>query len=264
MKSPVLAVVVCLFLASGVDAQTLTKDEEGRKEVGNCYRMCITDAGGDGDSWTIAWQDQFWANWRDSATWTDEEWTSFLTDWKQTGCAKIQAELLEAYGCRYACFDVEQAYGVTSSAARRVFLRSYKDLMEDLQASGLWVTNDRDYPRPGTGAFNTACENAYDSARELQRLGTRQSAPRGRAGTVATRAKTRRVERPRCAPSFHGEGAHHAHFDAAPCGVARCTGGGASISNEVWGHASALPGRVSSCLKTSISSWVMARDIPEP
>ena len=34
-----------------------------------------------------------------------------------------------------------------------------------------------------------------------QCLGTRQSAPRGRAGTVATRAKTRRVEQPRCAPS---------------------------------------------------------------
>ena len=164
MKSSVVAVVVCLSLALGTDAQTLSKAEAGRKEVGNCYRMCMAADGGDGDSWTIAWQDQFWANWRDSATWTNEEWTSFLTDWKQTGCAKIQGELLEAYGCRYACYDVEQAYGVTSSSARSVFLRSYNSLVADLQASGLWVTNDRDYPRPGTQAFNTACENAYDSA----------------------------------------------------------------------------------------------------
>ena len=173
MKSPVFAVLICLSLASVAHAQTLTKAEEGRKEVGNCYRMCMADDGGDGDSWTIAWQDQFWANWRDSATWTDEEWTGFLTDWKQTGCARIQAELLEAYGCRHACYDVERAYHFTSSAARRVFLRSYKDLMDDLQASGLWVTNDRDYPRPGTGAFNTACENAYDSSNASGRANPR-------------------------------------------------------------------------------------------
>lgn len=164
MKFPAFAVVICLSLVSVAHAQTLTKAEEGRKEVGNCYRICLADGGGDGDSWTIAWQDQFWANWRDSATWTDEEWTSFLTDWKQTGCARIQAELLEAYGCRYACHDVEQAYGVTSSSARSVFLRSYNSLVADLQANGLWVTNDRDYPRPGTDAFNTACEYAYDSS----------------------------------------------------------------------------------------------------
>ncbi|MCY3818217.1 MAG: hypothetical protein OXH52_02465 [Gammaproteobacteria bacterium] len=142
----------------------MTKAEEGLKEVGKCYRMCTTDDDGGRRLWNIAWLDQFWANWRDSATWTDEQWASFLTDWKQTGCANLQAELLEAYGCRYACQDVEQAYGVTSSAARRVFMRSYRALMEDLQASGLWLTNDRDYPRPGTGEFNTACENAYDSS----------------------------------------------------------------------------------------------------
>ena len=163
MKSPAFAVAVCLFLASGVNAQTLTKAEEGRKEVGNCYRMCMADDGGGRRLWNIAWLDQFWANWRDSVTWTDEEWTSFLTDWKQTGCANVQAELLEAYGCRYACYDVEQAYGVTSSSARSVFLRAYRSLVADLQASGLWVTNDRDYPRPGTDAFNAACEIAYDS-----------------------------------------------------------------------------------------------------
>ena len=105
MKSPAFAVAVCLFLASGVNAQTLTKAEEGRKEVGNCYRMCMADDGGGRRLWNIAWLDQFWANWRDSVTWTDEEWTSFLTDWKQTGCANLQAELLEAYGCPYACYD---------------------------------------------------------------------------------------------------------------------------------------------------------------
>ncbi len=164
MKSPVFAVAVCLSLVSGANAQTLTKAEEGRKEVGNCYRMCMADDGGDNRLWTIAWRDQFWTNWRDSGTWTEDEWSSFLTDWKRSGCANLQAELLEAYGCRYACFDVEQAYGVVSASARSVFLRSYNSLVADLQASGLWVTNDRDYPRPGTDAFNTACEYAYDSS----------------------------------------------------------------------------------------------------
>ncbi len=73
MKSPVLAVVIWLSLAPVAHAQTLTRAEEGRKEVG-------------------------------------------------------------------------------------------RSLIADLQASGLWVTNDRDYPRPGTDAFNAACENAYDSS----------------------------------------------------------------------------------------------------
>ena len=164
MKFPVFAVVVCLSLASGVDAQTLTKIEEGRKEVGNCYRMCLADDGGGRRLWNIAWLDQFWASWRDSATWTDEEWTSFLTHWKRTGCANVQAELLEAYGCRCACEDVERAYGFFSSAAQWVFLHYYDSLVADLRASGLWVTNERDYPRPGTDAFNTACENAYNSS----------------------------------------------------------------------------------------------------
>ena len=160
MKFPTLAVAVCLSLASGANAQTLSKAEEGRKEVGNCYRMCMDDDGGGQRLWIVAWRDQFWTNWRGSTTWTDEEWTSFLTDWKQTGCANRQAELLEAYGCRYACFDVEQAYGVTSSSARSVFLRSYNRSIANLQSSGLWVTNDRDYPRPGTDAFSASTRPA--------------------------------------------------------------------------------------------------------
>lgn len=194
MKSPALAFFACISLAWGVDAQTLTKAEEGLKEVGKCYRMCMADDGGGRRLWNIAWLDQFWANWRDSGTWTDEQWASFLTDWKQTGCANFQAELLEAYGCRYACHDVEQAYGVTSSAARRVFLRSYKALIEDLQASGLWVTNDRDYPRPGTDAFNAACESAYDSSNATGRADPRLEVARDllQRGPRPVEQKTRR------------------------------------------------------------------------
>ena len=73
----------------------------------------------------------------------------------------VQAELLEAYGCRYACFDVAQAYGASTASARSVFLRAYNSSIAQLKESGLWVTNDRDYPRPGTDAFNTACENFF-------------------------------------------------------------------------------------------------------
>ena len=162
IKSRILAVVVGLSLAFAANAQTLTKAEEGRKEVGKCYRSCMADDGGGGRLSAIAWLDQYWANWRDSGKWTDEQWTSFLTEWKRIGCIIAQGELLEAYGCRYACFDVEQAYGVTSSSARSVFLRAYNSSIAQLKQSGLWVTNDRDYPRPGTDAFNTACENYFD------------------------------------------------------------------------------------------------------
>ena len=61
MKSPALVVFACVSLAWGVDAQTLTKAEEGLKEVGKCYRMCTTDDDGGRRLWNIAWLDQFWA-----------------------------------------------------------------------------------------------------------------------------------------------------------------------------------------------------------
>ena len=162
MNAHRIALVVSLSLAFATNAQTLTKAEEGRMEVGKCYRMCMVDDVGGGRAAAIAWLDQYWANWRDSGTWTDEQWSGFFTDWKRTGCVMVQAELLEAYGCRYACFDVEQAYGVNSASARSVFLRAYNSLIAELKQSGLWVKNDRDYPRPGTHAFNTACENFFN------------------------------------------------------------------------------------------------------
>ena len=162
MKTHRLALVVSLSLAFAANAQTLTKEEEGRKEVGKCYRTCMVDDVGGTRAAAIAWLDQYWANWRDSGAWTEEEWSRFLTEWKRTGCVMAQAELLEAYGCRYACFDVEQAYGVSAASARSVFLRAYNSAIAQLRLSGLWVNNDRDYPRPGTDAFNTACENFFN------------------------------------------------------------------------------------------------------
>lgn len=173
MKSSIFALVIGLSLAFNANAQTLTKAEEGRKEVGECYRLCMADDAGGGRLVTIAWLDQYWANWRDSGTWTDEQWTSFLTEWKRLGCAIIQDGLVETYGCRYACYDVEQAYGVSTASARSVFLRAYNNLTAELKESGLWVTNDRDYPRSGTAAFNTACDSVFDSSNASGGVGPR-------------------------------------------------------------------------------------------
>ena len=63
MKSIIFALVISLSLAFNANAQTLTKAEEGRKEVGECYRLCMADdAGGGRRLVTIAWLDQYWAN----------------------------------------------------------------------------------------------------------------------------------------------------------------------------------------------------------
>ena len=61
--------------ATAQNAYTLTKAEEGRVKVGQCYRACLTTAG---PAAAIAWLDTYWENWRDSAERTDDEWALFL------------------------------------------------------------------------------------------------------------------------------------------------------------------------------------------
>lgn len=155
------ACVLFMAFAFAAEAQNLSKEEEGRKEVGACY---VSGSGNiyEAAQALTALQDLFWANWRDSTTWTDEEWKSFLTEWQRTVCGLVQLEVLVAYARRYACFDVEQAYGVTNSSARSVFLRAYNRSIAALKPSGLWVSNDRDFPQPGTDAFNTACNSYFN------------------------------------------------------------------------------------------------------
>ncbi|MDE0224995.1 MAG: hypothetical protein OXP28_07670, partial [Gammaproteobacteria bacterium] len=87
------ACVLFMAFAFAAEAQNLSKEEEGRKEVGACY---VSGSGNiyEAAQALTALQDLFWANWRDSTTWTDEEWKSFLTEWQRTVCGLVQLEVL--------------------------------------------------------------------------------------------------------------------------------------------------------------------------
>ena len=153
---------LCLVLTATASAQTLTKEEEGRVAIGQCYRACMTDNLADDRLAVVHLMDQLWENYRES-TLSQEEWSLFVNEFETITCTLLQSRFLEAYTCLWGCRDVEVAYGVKISSARNVFYRAYNRAKSDLQSSGLWVTDDRDYPEVGTPEFTAACDNLFDA-----------------------------------------------------------------------------------------------------
>ena len=156
MKKLVLALAgLFAFQAS---AQNLTKAEEGRVAIANCYATCMArgerlalaglarlDRLAD-----LALNPQFQALTRAGQ--------QVLLDIEEENfCLLAQQNVRNADACQTGCTDLEVAYDFRRSNARERFNQALRDAKADLSDSGLWV-NYRNSPDPGTDAFSAACD----------------------------------------------------------------------------------------------------------
>ncbi len=127
----IVATVVLVYATVGVSAQsTLTKAQEGRKEVGQCYSVCTeryvkgfsAAAIGISKWWEIGISDDYLN--LDMAS--QESATDALG---VTYCALLAAALEDMRSCRDGCADVEAAYSYRTSRARTRFLRLFDSEM---------------------------------------------------------------------------------------------------------------------------------------
>ena len=157
MRKCFVAAILALMAAQTAVAQNLTKAQEGRKAVGQCYSACLkVDSAG-----PVAWIAMYWDNWREAADWTAQEWGGFISMWQATGCTAAQVSVIALYACGQGCIDVERAYGVSSSFARTAFRHELAEATSELRGAGLWNTTNRNAPQAGTVAFQQACTRYF-------------------------------------------------------------------------------------------------------
>lgn len=109
MKTRTAALCSLLLLSTlPAQAQNLSRTQEGRMAVGQCYRACTTE--GAGAALAIDWMELFWDNWQESDGMTEQEWSAFLDTWQTIGCTNDQTIMTAAYACRQGCVDVERAF----------------------------------------------------------------------------------------------------------------------------------------------------------
>ena len=187
-------VALILALAAGpAAAQLLSKGEEARVAVGQCYSACIARAGqayveppippgiiaepmgeggligllvgeasssssGDDDD-----GDHSSGSDSDDGGSDDDDWGHFVSISNTGLCEEIQDQVRLMDGCNAGCMDVEAAYGATASEARKRFKHIFDEARAPLEAAGLW-TGYESSPVQGTAAFDTACDAFLEAA----------------------------------------------------------------------------------------------------
>ena len=174
----VLALALAIVPAAAV-AQVLSKSEEAQLAVGQCYSACIARVGqgvlepfmppgfiaeppGEGGIFEKGVDggspdDDGDGDHSDSSDSDDDDWGDVIAISNTGWCEEVQDQVRLMDGCNAGCMDVEAAYGLTASEARKRFKHIFDEAREPLEATGLWI----DYassPVPGTGAFDAACE----------------------------------------------------------------------------------------------------------
>ena len=186
-------VALMLALAAGsAAAQILSKGEEARLAVGQCYSACIARIGqayveppippgviaepmgeggligmivggasssssDDDDGGHSSGSDA------DDSGSDDDDWGHFVSISNTGLCEEMQDQVRLMDGCNAGCMDVEAAYGATASEARKRFKHIFDEARQPLEAVGLWIDYDSS-PVSGTAAFDTACDAFLEAA----------------------------------------------------------------------------------------------------
>ena len=205
MKAPLIAAAVALA-ASATPAENLTKRQEGRVAVGQCYATCMdrsqhtalalyarVDRLSD-----LLISDEYFAL-------TDASQDDVVRLEETTICALAQDHVRGMDACHVGCVDVEFAYGVSASHARTRFLHVLNAERGALQDVGLWNGHAHS---PASGArFNAACDRYWENGDGAQ---TRSPASRVAAVPAAvgkSRARPARApQRKPHAPTDRGAG----------------------------------------------------------
>ncbi len=156
-------VLSVMFVSAAVQAQSLTKQQEARAELGQCYARCY--ARGEESSQALSLLDILYKSLRDSDTWTQQAWEAFAQLMRETTCALVLEKAQMLHACQSGCYDMEQAYGSKNSTARTVFMHEFNKMANELAEAGLWRRDNwRNPPELGTAAFTNACNRHIDSS----------------------------------------------------------------------------------------------------
>ena len=161
MKTLLIA-AVAVVAAHPVLAQDLTKAQEARMALGQCYSACFNNINTLAFTAAEATIDLYWAMWRDSASMTQQQWREFVAYHNSLECVAAQTLMSSSESCYRGCIDVQQAFGSTSSSARSAYLYEYRQNRDELRKAGLWRSYNN-YPKPGTSQFQTACDRYQDN-----------------------------------------------------------------------------------------------------
>ena len=156
---------VCLVLPAAASvAHPQTDPKDARASLGQCYSRCILQAATSGIAvdfplgvvGAIATPGAGAAPVADDPDDDSDGPVDFFPGYGEYICSAAQTNARILDGCRAGCQDIERAYGVRRSEARKRFLHLFDATLQPLIDSGLWV----DYassPTPDTPAFDTAC-----------------------------------------------------------------------------------------------------------
>ena len=152
MKTTALVALATLFILPAY-AVELTKREEGRALVSQCYMRCGFDA----LSLEAAYEANYTAKLqifndivgRSARSGVDLTqyplYDELLQDTQQGGCRLVQSAANSADLCDAGCRDLEQVYGNVNSWAKTRFRYHFNEAKAKLKAVGLW-SNYKDWP----------------------------------------------------------------------------------------------------------------------
>lgn len=190
MKAPLIGAAVALT-AFAAPAENLTKSQEGRVAVAQCYATCMersqrtalalyarVDRLSD-----LVISDEYFAL-------TDASQDSVARFEETAICALAQDHVRGMDACHVGCVDVEFAYGVDTSHARGRFLHVLNAERTALQDVGLWNGHARS---PASGPrFDAACDRYWDSGDDAR-------SPASRIAAVSAAVSKSRVMQARAA-----------------------------------------------------------------
>ena len=139
-----ILLVALIALTTSVLGQDLTKVEQGRVYVSNCYRQCSFQGFTSGQTLLAT------VNYLPSYTAIEALYT----------CIAAQEHIRNMENCRMQCLDLEEVYKTRKSHARGRFYRFMQDQRATAKAAGLWVDykNSPSYVAPSdVNRFARAC-----------------------------------------------------------------------------------------------------------
>lgn len=141
-KTVALLALLALSAAPSV-AQNLTKGQEGRKAVGQCYSGCMV-ASTELDKMSHAQIGRI-----ADLILEHPDAPQIAIETEQVVYCNIAVEAMNIMdACRAGCVDTEVAYGVRSSQARTRFMYKYNQAVATLRAAGLWTAYNRQPRNP--------------------------------------------------------------------------------------------------------------------
>ncbi len=156
-----VGLLLCVYVLP-VFAQALTKAQEGRMAVGQCYSACVDTASK--TSALVLDQLRYLTTLvlsQDFYILPTSLQDQVIKEQERTFCLIAQDHIRNMDACHAGCIDVEVVYGVKSSEARNRFHQNFRTELATFKGAGLWI----DYRTPVEGAaFNSACDRLFSSS----------------------------------------------------------------------------------------------------